>query len=100
MEDILKKQREYFKSGETLLIENRLKALKNLKKVIKNKEKEILEAIKKDLGKSAMEAYMCEVGLSISEITYFEQNLKKFAKDTICYELRPEHITGKIVNES
>ena len=25
---------------------------------------------------------------------------EKFAKDTICYELRPEHITGKIVNES
>lgn len=90
MEDILKKQREYFKSGETLLIENRLKALKNLKKVIKNKEKEILEAIKKDLGKSAMEAYMCEVGLSISEITYFEQNLKKFAKD--------KHVTTPLTN--
>lgn len=81
MENILNKQREYFKSGATLPIENRLKALKNLKKVIKNKEQEILEAIKKDLGKSAMEAYMCEVGLSISEITYFEKNLKKFAKD-------------------
>ncbi len=81
MENILNKQREYFKSGATLTIENRLKALKNLKKVIKNKEQEILEAIKKDLGKSAMEAYMCEVGLSISEITYFEKNLKKFAKD-------------------
>lgn len=81
MENILNKQRDYFKSGATLPIENRLKALKTLKKVIKNKEKEILEAIKKDLGKSAMEAYMCEVGLSISEITYFEKNLKKFAKD-------------------
>lgn len=81
MENLLNKQREYFKSGKTLPIENRLKALKNLKNVIKNKEKDILEAIKKDLGKSAMEAYMCEVGLSISEITYFEKNLKKFAKD-------------------
>ena len=81
MQNILNKQREYFKSGATLPIKNRLNASKNLKKVIKNKEKAILDAIKKDLGKSSMEAYMCEVGLSISEITYFEQNLKKFAKD-------------------
>lgn len=81
MENILIKQRKFFKSGATLPIKNRLLALKKLKEVIKNKEKEILEALNKDLGKSAMEAYMCEVGLSISEITYFEKNLKKFAKD-------------------
>jgi len=36
-----------------------------------------------DLGKSRTEAYMCEVGLTISEISYFLKNLKKFAKDKI-----------------
>lgn len=35
-----------------------------------------------------------------SDVTYIDSEIQKFAKDTLCYELRPEHITGKIVNES
>ena len=46
MENILNKQREFFKSGATLPIKNRLLALKKLKEVIKNKEK----AIQSDLN--------------------------------------------------
>ena len=35
-----------------------------------------------------------------SDIEYIDSEIQKFAKDTVCYELQPEHITGKIVNES
>ena len=35
-----------------------------------------------------------------SDTEYIDSEIEKFAKDTVCYELRPEHITGKIVNES
>ncbi len=35
-----------------------------------------------------------------SDIDYIDSEIKKFAQATLCYELRPEHITGKIVNES
>ena len=35
-----------------------------------------------------------------SDIGYIDSEIEKFAKNTICYELKPEHITGKIVNES
>ena len=35
-----------------------------------------------------------------SDIEYIDSEIQKFAKDTLCYELRPEHITGKMVNES
>lgn len=35
-----------------------------------------------------------------SDIEYIDSEIKKFAKDTVCYELKPEHITGKIVNEA
>ena len=35
-----------------------------------------------------------------SDIDYIESEIKKFAKATLCYELQPEHITGKIVNEA
>lgn len=31
---------------------------------------------------------------------YIEEEIKKFAKFVMCLELTPEHITGKIVNES
>ena len=31
---------------------------------------------------------------------YIEEEIKKFGKATLCYELCPEHITGKLVNES
>ena len=35
-----------------------------------------------------------------SDIEYIDSEIQKLAKATLCYELRPEHITGKIVNES
>ena len=35
-----------------------------------------------------------------SDIEYINSEIEKFAKDTICYELQTEHITGKIVNEA
>ncbi|MBQ9081457.1 MAG: pyridoxamine 5'-phosphate oxidase family protein [Clostridia bacterium] len=35
-----------------------------------------------------------------SDIEYIDSEIQKFANATLCYELRPEHITGKIVNES
>ena len=81
MQNILNKQQEFFRSGATLPIKNRLEVLKKLKEVIQSRENDILDALHSDLGKSATEAYMCEVGLAISEITYFLKHLKKFAKD-------------------
>lgn len=35
-----------------------------------------------------------------SDIEYIDSEIEKYAQATICYELCPEHITGKIVNES
>lgn len=35
-----------------------------------------------------------------SDLSYIEDEIEKFGKVTLCYELCPEHITGKIVNES
>ena len=75
MQNILNRQKEFFRSGATLPIKNRLEILKKLKQVIQNRENDILDALHSDLGKSATEAYMCEVGLAISEISYFLKNL-------------------------
>ncbi len=35
-----------------------------------------------------------------SDTEYIDSEIKKFAKDTVCYELQTEHVTGKIVNEA
>lgn len=35
-----------------------------------------------------------------TDCEYIEKEIQGFGKATLCYELRPEHITGKIVNES
>ena len=34
------------------------------------------------------------------DLAYIEAEIQKFGAATLCYELRPEHMTGKIVNES
>ena len=54
-----------------------------IKKVIKDNEIAIFEVLNKDLGKSETEAYMCEVGLTLDEISYMIKNIKKFAKEKI-----------------
>lgn len=35
-----------------------------------------------------------------SDLAYIQSEIQKFAKVTLCYELRPDHISGKCVNES
>ena len=81
MQAILQKQRAYFKTGATLPLKFRIDALKKLQSYIKNNEQEITSALTTDLGKSAIEGFMCEIGLVLSEITYILKNIKKFAAD-------------------
>ncbi len=79
IQDILAQQREYFRSGATLPIEKRIIWLKKLYEEIKQREEEIYSALKADLGKSDFEAYMCEVGMTLSEISHLIKNVKKYA---------------------
>ena len=81
IQSIVQKQREYFNKGETLDIKFRIEQLKKLKRAIEKNTDKINEAIKKDLGKSGFEAYMCETGLVLSEISFMLSHIKKFAKD-------------------
>lgn len=74
-------QRKFFCTGATLPIETRIHALKNLKTCILKYEAEINAAIKKDLGKSSFESYMCETGLTLSEISYMLKHISSFARE-------------------
>lgn len=77
---VLEKQREFFKTGKTFSPEFRIGMLKKLYSAIEKNEAEISKALEKDLGKSEFESYMCEIGLSKSEISYMIKNVKKFSK--------------------
>lgn len=78
---LVTRQREYFLSGATLPLSARREALGKLKSAIKRHEAQIHRAIQADLGKSSFESYMCETGLTLSEITYMERHLCSFARE-------------------
>lgn len=78
---IVTRQRKYFQTGSTLPVNTRLNALRRLYAAISGSEKEIHEALKKDLGKSGFESYMCETGLVLEEISYMLKHTARFARE-------------------
>lgn len=78
--NLVKKQKEYFNSLETLSYEFRKNALLSLKKAIISNQLEIEEALFKDLGKNKVESYMAEIGIVLKEISFMLKHLKKFMK--------------------
>ena len=81
IKEIVTSQRNFFQTGKTLQVNYRMQALKKLKVCIEQYESEIAEALKKDLGKSNFEGYMCEVGLVLSEISYMLKHAPSYAKE-------------------
>ena len=79
--ELVTKQRQFFCTGTTLDTDYRIEALKRLKMSILSHEQEIYDALQKDLGKNSFESYMCEVGMTLSEITYMLKHIRSFAKD-------------------
>ncbi len=82
---VLESQRKYFRSGATLPTAFRIEKLKALYKAIKNNEQKIAKALKSDLGKSDYEGFMCEIGLTLTEISYMIKHCRKFAKEHTVY---------------
>ncbi len=80
IDNVFESQREFFKSGKTFDVGFRISALKRLYTAIKEREKDINDALKADLGKNAFEGYMCEIGMALSEISYLIKNTKRLSK--------------------
>lgn len=78
---ILEEQRAFFASGQTLSVAFRMQALKKFRRAVKRHEREILAALRQDLGKSSFEGYMCEVGLTYSEISYMLRHGRRLAAE-------------------
>lgn len=81
LQKLITRQRNFYASGATRPFLFRLKALDTLKASILNHEKELSEALKKDLGKSESESYMCEIGLTLSELSWMRRHLKGLMRE-------------------
>lgn len=77
---LLEAQKEWFRQGSTIPLSVRRQALQNLKGALKLHEKEVLDALHSDLGKSSTEGYMSEVGMVYEEIDFLLRHLEEFAR--------------------
>ena len=85
--EAVERQREFFRSGATLDVAWRVEQLKRLKTAVLAHEKELEEALRADLGRSAAEAYFCDIGSLIAEINETIRGVRRWA--------RPEtHLSG------
>lgn len=79
-EELICKQKEYFKKGMYNDINFRKANLIKLKKIVRDHEEEIIDALKKDLHKSEFESYLSEIGMVYEEINLHLKNIKGWSK--------------------
>ncbi|WP_331713897.1 aldehyde dehydrogenase [Lentibacillus sp. JNUCC-1] len=80
MHEIAAKQKTYFFKGETRSYSFRTAQLKSLKKMLKQYEKQIYQALKDDLNKSKHETLTTELGILYTEIDFALKHLKDWMK--------------------
>ena len=78
--EIVLEQKKYFRSGETLDVDWRIRQLKALKEAVIANQQALQKALAEDLGRSDVEAYLCDVGPVIVEINEILKGLKKWAR--------------------
>ncbi|MCF2595828.1 aldehyde dehydrogenase family protein [Pseudoflavonifractor phocaeensis] len=81
IQELTAAQRAFFRTGATLDLSFRKKALDKLEEAIRAREGELLSALRADLGKSDTEGYLCEVGLALSELSFMRRRLARWARD-------------------
>ena len=88
MEDIkaiVDKQRTFFRTGATLDVKWRIEQLKKLRAAVKAHAEEMEQALAEDLGRSAVEAYLCDVLPIVFEIDETIHGLRRWARPECHY---------------
>lgn len=85
LDQLLQKQREFFRGGATLPVDFRVAMLRKLRSAVESHEEEIGAALKADLGKSDFEGFMCEIGLVKSELSYMIRHTRRFAAKRVVH---------------
>lgn len=79
-QSLIDSQKKYYQTQITKSYQFRIEQLKKLRKLIKDNEAYILEALYKDLGKSNEESILTEVSVVLSDLDYTIKNLKRWMK--------------------
>ncbi len=78
---LLQAQRAFFNSGKTLPVAFRVQMLKRLYDAIRAHERDIAQALRQDLGKSEFEGFLCESGLTLTEISWMIGHVGRLARE-------------------
>lgn len=81
MKDLVTLQRKYYYTGATRDYTFRKKQLQALKSMLEKYEKEMYDALRLDLNKSAHEALITELGILYTEIDFALKHLHDWMKD-------------------
>lgn len=80
IQSIVDAQRAFFRTGTTLDVNWRLGQLRKLRDGVIAHEKEFEDALNKDLGRSATEAFLCDIGPIVVEINEMLRGLRRWAR--------------------
>ena len=78
--EIVAAQRRFFRTGQTLPVKWRIQQLKRLKAAVIAHADEFAAALAEDLGRSEVEAYLCDVGPIIVEINEMISGLRRWSR--------------------
>ncbi|MBO4481837.1 MAG: aldehyde dehydrogenase family protein [Bacteroidales bacterium] len=80
IQQIVATQRKFFRTGATLPIKWRIEQLKKLKTAVKAYATDFEDALIEDLGRSRVEAYLCDVGPIIVEVNEMIRGLRRWSR--------------------
>ena len=78
--EIVLNQRQFFRTGETLDVSWRIERLKMLRQAVIDNQNMLRDALLEDLGKSPVEAYLCDIGPVIVEIDEILHGIRRWAR--------------------
>ena len=81
IQEIIRKQRNYFYTGATLNIDFRITALKKLQTSIQSHQEQINTALKSRPGKKQLRELHVRIRLVLSEITYMLKHIRSLSKE-------------------
>lgn len=90
IQTVIAAQRAFFQTSATRSLAFRQAQLEILQSAIRNREKELIQALQDDLGKSEFEAYATEIGMVLSELGYALKHLTHWVK--------PRRVKNTMVN--
>ena len=78
-------QRTFFRTGQTLDVKWRITQLRRLRHAVLAYEREFEQALAEDLGRSAVEAFLCDILPTVTEIDETIRGLRRWARPECHY---------------